>query len=472
MSFYGPIVSIHMPIMHITVWEKYVVYELYRSVICGNFFMERVGNVSKFEYLWLFSSSVLFIFLMSISYQISLKKLKEIQHTKKHSIFFFLIDGDGKISLSRFQLYLWSCILISLIFSLGISNYVFNIPKEVYWILGINLTSFAGGNIIGSSVRNKRGITRDIDPYKIQFDFSEMFSEIHGGPVSIARFQNFAITLLLMILFISAVLKFEFSLTGDPKFPILDSYFYILLGVSHIGYLSQKFYAKIYNPQAVQILDLPENSLPSKPIASESRQRFSLTLSKELNSFICIRFNNMYFDIPYCANTPNSVEDILSSLKASKAPVISTQAQLTTYCNTNANSKIIGIGNADYIKHCMDSTLKILNPKTKKTLDISYHISTRTTIDILPGAIIEMYNGTEIFYLIVNDVSDTTISFASAFEHYGPHFGFIKITDWNKPLDDSVQVWHDKGFTDANGKHYFKSIIIPNVVKDFYDAIV
>lgn len=166
-----------------------------------------------------------------------------------------LLDKDGMVSLSRFQLVAWTILLLSALQTSGIMNNVLFsfpwpdenpkvlgaldivIPAQIWAILGLGaFTALAEPNL--SDGRAKRLKAKD----GIMPGLSNMISDEDGKPTDIPQIQLLALTVLLL-----AVYGMELYDTFPPKmsepisrFPEISGGFLALLGVSHATFLARR----------------------------------------------------------------------------------------------------------------------------------------------------------------------------------------------------------------------------------------
>jgi hypothetical protein len=205
-----------------------------------------------------------------------------------------LIDHRRKMSLSRTQMFLWTLIILS-----GFTTAVFvnlaagspepmsiSIPKELWALIGISITSLIGSPLIKDMKENQTGkedksvkdtakklaASRGADPEalkaKSELDalqkeakvysvgrilynesetdasFSDLFSGEDGDDSTIpdlGKVQMFYFTVLLAAVYIFLLGETFFASGGViDAFPALDSSMLALLGISNGGYLIKK----------------------------------------------------------------------------------------------------------------------------------------------------------------------------------------------------------------------------------------
>lgn len=184
-----------------------------------------------------------------------------------------LIDSRHRFSLTKFQIILWTIIILSLIFGVFTARAFakvseplnFEIPSELLILMGISATSTVLSSTIKSQKKGRvktRSLAMGKDDY--QPKFYQMFMVEEGEDidklVDPTKFQNFLITVLLAIAFVVSALNQltarELELLKElgknaPQKAILDGIkalpgisdnntLLTLLGISHAGYITGK----------------------------------------------------------------------------------------------------------------------------------------------------------------------------------------------------------------------------------------
>lgn len=164
-----------------------------------------------------------------------------------------LIDERQKMSLSRFQMTLWTLIVLSAFFSIVLINMRGNIgplealakitiPAELWVLLGISTASFGAANLILNNKLNNNSdaVAVNADPGNARF--SDMFlgdDALNKDSVDLSKVQMFYFTIILVFGY-AAALGGVFLYKSDLQFPAIADGFLALLGISHAGYLSYK----------------------------------------------------------------------------------------------------------------------------------------------------------------------------------------------------------------------------------------
>ncbi|MET9229302.1 hypothetical protein [Lentzea sp. NPDC003310] len=167
-----------------------------------------------------------------------------------------LRDARGRYSLSRVQVMLWTVVLLSLISGMAFGRFAagqvdvagFQIPDQVLWLLGISV----GSGVVAVAVKVAKSTTRpeSVAAYPLGAEggrFWEMLTVEEGASagksIDLAKFQNFVITVLLVLLYVAqavSALKAVDNPAGIAGLPAFSDAFLVLLGVSHAGYLLGK----------------------------------------------------------------------------------------------------------------------------------------------------------------------------------------------------------------------------------------
>ncbi|MEM7444886.1 MAG: hypothetical protein AAF414_16305 [Pseudomonadota bacterium] len=188
------------------------------------------------------------------------------------------IDERNRISLSRFQIVSWTLLLVSALFSSGLSNFALNepnpleiqIPPEIWALLGIGSFSLVGAPMIlrqhslrpqpnrlatiKKFLKDGDGLKDDVDNrglvvVKETPEDARWLDLIRGDTgnadrVDVSKVQMLFFTGILIVIYGSGLFEIfghdgPFPLPVD-KFPDVDAGFVALLGLSHAAYLSYK----------------------------------------------------------------------------------------------------------------------------------------------------------------------------------------------------------------------------------------
>jgi len=189
-----------------------------------------------------------------------------------------LIDERNKMSLSRFQMVLWTILILSAILTAALFNVALgladpvsiSIPAELWLLMGISTTTMVGSPLILSTKRTREADDYDtarafdriisnqgVDPNALdtkglviintdprEARWSDMFrgEEVgNGGQLDLGKIQMFYFTIILVLAYGSALSSLFANVTsGITAFPALDASMVALLGISHAGYLTNK----------------------------------------------------------------------------------------------------------------------------------------------------------------------------------------------------------------------------------------
>jgi hypothetical protein len=147
-------------------------------------------------------------------------------------------------SFSRFQLWLWSLVIIPLfVLSWGFdTNSEFGINETCLILLGISSASALGSGIISSSQEADKLNKSNLNPklnVKLKRENTSLgfLKDIlidDNGQFSILRLQQFVFTMAYVFIFISYFFKY------DMEFPEFNTEVFVLLGISSSTYLVGK----------------------------------------------------------------------------------------------------------------------------------------------------------------------------------------------------------------------------------------
>lgn len=188
------------------------------------------------------------------------------------------IDERNKISLSRFQMVMWTVVVLSAYLTAALYNIRWNptgeplgiaIPYQLWILMGISTTSLVGSPLIKTtkkqrtaadeerqktlSLLEKEGVPEQqvrtsgqlVMNAELQFArWSDMFKGEETGTAAhldLSKIQMFYFTIVLVIAY-AVLLGAGFAATTGQvsALPSLDSSILALLGISHAGYLTHK----------------------------------------------------------------------------------------------------------------------------------------------------------------------------------------------------------------------------------------
>ncbi len=198
-----------------------------------------MGNFSLFQICWSISLAVLLFLAWLVGRMITKQTLG------------ILIDGRGRYSLTHFQIVLWTIVILSSVLGVLISQDFdtkdFQIPSQLLGLMGIS----AASGVLATAVKGSKdapGSTANV-ARKGKFElsngthatitphFGQIFEEEEGDQadkvVSIAKYQNFIFTLVIIGVYVTMAWK-------SGKLPTLPDNIVWLIGISHAGYVGGK----------------------------------------------------------------------------------------------------------------------------------------------------------------------------------------------------------------------------------------
>jgi len=224
--------------------------------------------------MWISLLGLIFISLISISWGITGR------------LGGFLIDNRKKMSLSRFQISLWTFIVLSALFTIALYNIgiqysnqasitdalSISVPAELWVLMGISVTSLVGSKLIlnsQDSIRAPLSLRTQAEDYffsrysqpktRLNFDsivhkntcsddarFANIFMGDQVGDcmtIDIGKVQMFFFTIILVLTYSVAIASIFLSpLNGKMigSMPAFSEGMLFLIGISHAGYLTYK----------------------------------------------------------------------------------------------------------------------------------------------------------------------------------------------------------------------------------------
>jgi len=150
---------------------------------------------------------------------------------------------DEKYSLSRFQMYLWTVLVLGAFVAVALAKPEFpDIPQNLYILMGINLAAAVTSTAINTV---KTGTppatpTTTVPAPGAQPNFvADIFFESGGkASVDLPRTQMFVWTIIIAIGFI--MLTINRLGAGNPILPDVPTGVLVLMGISHGAYLGSK----------------------------------------------------------------------------------------------------------------------------------------------------------------------------------------------------------------------------------------
>lgn len=167
-----------------------------------------------------------------------------------------LIDQRNKITLSRFQLVLWSLLVIATIIVEGMLNAIWGVknplglavPPQLWVLLGLS----SGSAVAAPIVLGMKPIQNLDTKGAKQHAWSDMFYGDETGnadQVDFSKIQQFFLTVVLVVAYATGIIMILLS-PGTPPgvtdadkmtyFPALDNGLLALMGVSQVAYIAYK----------------------------------------------------------------------------------------------------------------------------------------------------------------------------------------------------------------------------------------
>lgn len=188
-----------------------------------------------------------------------------------------LIDNRGRYSLTQFQVVLWTLLVLSLLAGLFFARVFarvpdalgFDIPTELLIVMGISL----GGGAIASTIKAGKDASHPdriaASDAKDQPRFAQMFLVEEGvladRVVDVAKFQNFWLTIILIVAYIVLAFRAILSVTAiaEVALPGFEDRFLVLLGISHAGYLAGKLPEQPGAPPGLTVARRSQGAVPA-----------------------------------------------------------------------------------------------------------------------------------------------------------------------------------------------------------------
>nr|WP_316644243.1 hypothetical protein [uncultured Roseateles sp.] len=172
-----------------------------------------------------------------------------------------LIDERNTMSLSRFQMALWTVLILSAFFCAAMHNVAAGdaaplrivLPQELWALMGISSTSLVASPLILSTKTDaSRALSPGVAPTRLVNNpspalarWSDLFTGEeagNGAHLDLTRIQMFFFTVVTVVAYAGSVwARFrDFPAAGLHDLPVLDASMVTLLGISHTGYLVAK----------------------------------------------------------------------------------------------------------------------------------------------------------------------------------------------------------------------------------------
>lgn len=155
---------------------------------------------------------------------------------------------DEKYSLSRFQMYLWTVLILVAFIAAALAKLDLpNIPSNLYILMGINLAAAVGSTAIHTAKTAKPPATptttAPASGGKPNFVADVFFESGGKASVDLPRTQMFVWTIIIAVSFI--VLSINEFRIGNPILPDVPTGVLALMGISHGAYLGSKAAEKV-----------------------------------------------------------------------------------------------------------------------------------------------------------------------------------------------------------------------------------
>jgi len=161
-------------------------------------------------------------------------------------------DNNGRFSLNQFQIVLWTILILSLFAGIafarlcgGVENPLnIQFPNELLILMGISVgTSVAATAIKSGKDRDNIEVFGKGKPKWDQLYNKEDKNGEEAESVDVTRFQNFWITIIMLIMYLFMAISFVKSkavLSGPVILPGFNDTLLYLIGISHAGYMAGK----------------------------------------------------------------------------------------------------------------------------------------------------------------------------------------------------------------------------------------
>jgi len=194
--------------------------------------------------------------------------------TSSGSYLGILRDGRGRYSLSRFQVLLWTTVVLSLLAAVFVARLIdgtrnnaldIQIPQTVLLVLGVSVgsTVTAGAIKAGKDNQDQTSVAASTatDPARFGQVVLIEEGEMADEAVDVTKFQSLWITLILVAAYIAMAVSWirgAESATQLGTLPDLTGGLVTLLAISHAGYLAGKLPNRVGVPDGALLLDLTD----------------------------------------------------------------------------------------------------------------------------------------------------------------------------------------------------------------------
>ncbi|MGV3721426.1 MAG: hypothetical protein ACO1SX_11005 [Actinomycetota bacterium] len=163
------------------------------------------------------------------------------------------IDERNRISLSRFQLVIWTTLLVSALFTAGLTNALTErnadgalaiwIPPQIWALLGLSsLSAYAAPRILSQRATLNKDVQYLQEPKDARWIQIILTDDKAKPPfyLDVNKVQQLAFTVLLAVVYGGDLWTYMLGIKPIAKFPPVDSGFLALLTISHTAYLAGK----------------------------------------------------------------------------------------------------------------------------------------------------------------------------------------------------------------------------------------
>lgn len=194
---------------------------------------------------WAISALVIILFAMLIG-----------RKSASRNVLAIFFDFRGRYSLTRFQISMWTILVFSLfsgVFFARLAGGVdfplsLTIPSELLILMGISV----GSTVTSEAIKAEKDKKPNVDIAKVAKDDKAKFSQVFlaeegeaakNEAIDITKFQNFLLTLIVLIAYVAATIVYindKTTISELNALPGLSSTILTLIGISHAGYIAGK----------------------------------------------------------------------------------------------------------------------------------------------------------------------------------------------------------------------------------------
>ena len=154
-----------------------------------------------------------------------------------------LVDKRRKMSLSRFQMTMWTWVLVSVTFAVGFVHQTMNIQldPQLWALLGITVGSTATAVIVKGHKADNDLHTHSGDKGARWIDMFMGEEKVNDKYVDIGKVQMFFFTIAVLIGYIWLLWNWSSTpVGGQINLPVMSEDLVTFLGISHAGYITIK----------------------------------------------------------------------------------------------------------------------------------------------------------------------------------------------------------------------------------------